>query len=322
VAANLIPRELSQRLASPEDDAALLDMMKNIDWKNPASAGDRYAFASEIVKMAEDLVTLVDPTPLMLEQRTYPASTTNIKFRDVVGFEARTVTSGGHKEAVRIDNEIVSIPVPRRYDHVTIEMLKEDLELGTYDSINLMREGIANALLHLKINTVWAACVDGITMTDVTGGSGNDNLIRLSGGSLTEAALDYAIDMMESEGGGVYSVIGHPTKVNPITKFTTFQNIMPERQKLDYWRTGFIGTYRGANVVRLPAVADKKYGIAPTDENSVFVLGSGLGELAQLRGLEAGTWDDDSRKVQYITADHKYAAAIWQPKGAFKLRLY
>jgi hypothetical protein len=322
VAEKLISRQLSQALNLPEKDAELLDMMRSINWRNPASEEQRYLFAAEIVRQAEDLVTLVDPTPILLEQKTYEANVTNIKFKDVVGFEARTVTSGGHKEAIRIDNEIVSLPIPRRYDHVTIEMLTDDIEEGTYDDIAGIREGIAEALLRKKINTVWSACNDAITRSDVTGGSGNDNLIMLSGGALTEAALDYAIDYVDAEGGGVYSILGHPTKVNPISKFTTFQTIMPETQKLDYWRTGFIGLYRGASVIRLPSVVDKKYGIAPTDANSVFVLGAGLGEIAQIKGVRASTWPDESRNIQYISAEQKYVVLTWQPKGAFRLQLY
>jgi hypothetical protein len=322
VAERLISRELSASLNLPEKDKELLDMMKSIDWRNPNSEEQRYIFAKEIVRQAQDLVELVDPTSLMLDQKTYDPSVTNIKFKDVVGFEARAVTAGGFKEAIRIDNEIVSLPIPRRYDHVTIEMLKEDLELGTYDDIAGIREGIAEALLRKKINAVWTACNDAITMTDITGGSGNDNLIRLKGGALTESALDWAIDKMDSDGGGVYSIIGHPTKVNPIVKFSTFQTIMPEKVKLDYWRTGYVGIYRGASIVKLPAVVDKKYGIAPTDENSVFVLGAGLGEIAQIRGLRADTWDDPARDIQFISAQHKYVVLTWQPKGAFRLRLY
>lgn len=322
MAERLIPRELLASINNPEQDQDLLNMVKSIDWRNPASEADRYLFAKEIVRQAQDLVELVDPTSLMLEMKTYDPSVTNIKFKDVVGFEAHAVTAGGHKEAHRIDNEIVSLPIPRRYDHVTLELLKEDLELGTYGDIAGIRTGMAEALLRKKINAVWTACNDAITMTDVTGGGGNGNLIRLAGGALTEEAIDYAIDMMDSEGGGVFSIIGHPTKVNPIIKFSGFQAIMPETVKQDYWRTGFIGKYRGANIVRLPSVVDKKYGIAPTDENSVFVLGAGLGEIAQIKGLKADTWDEPSRDIQFLSAQHKYVVLTWQPKGAFRLRLY
>lgn len=315
MAERLIKRELSRSLNLPEKDKELLEMMKSIDWRNPSSEEDRYIFAKEIVRQAQDLVELVDPTPLLLDQKTYEPSVTNIKFKNVVGFEARAVTSGGYKEAVRVDNEIVSYPVPRRYDHVTLEFLKEDLELGTYDDIAAIREGIAEALLRKKINAVWAACSGAIT-------SGDSNFISLAGGSLTEDALNTAIDTVDAYGGGVYSIIGHPTKVNAIASFTNFQSIMPEQLKLDYWRSGFIGLYRGANVIKLPNVTDDKYGLAPTDANSVYVLGAGLGEIAQIRGLRADTWDDPQRDVQYISAQHKYVVITWQPQGAYRIRLY
>lgn len=326
MADKLISRELSQALGLEEKDKELVEMLKSIDWRDPGSESDRYVFAKEIVRQAQDLIDLVDPTPLMLNQTSYDPSVTNIKFTDVVGFEAHAVTAGGHKEAIRIDNEIVSMPIPRRYDHVTIEILKEDLQLGTYGSIAGIREGIADALMRKKINAVWAACNDAITsadMADWTGtAAGNENYISLAGGALTEDALDHAIDKMDSDGGGVYSIIGHPTKVNPIVKFTTFQTLMPERLKLDYWRTGYIGIYRGANIVKLPSVPDKKYDIAPTDAFAVFVLGAGLGEIAQIRGLTAMTWDDPARDVQFISAQHKYVVLTWQPKGGFKIRMF
>jgi len=323
VAEKLISRELSLALALEDKDKELLEMVADIDWRDPASESARYMFAKEIVRQAEDLVQLVDPTPLMLNQTSYGPEVTNIKFKDVVGFEAHAVTAGGHKEAIRIDNEIVSMPIPRRYDHVTIEILKEDLELATYGDIAGIREGIADALLRKKINAVWAACNDAITSADITGGAtGNDNYISLAGGALTEEAVDYGIDKMADEGGGVYSILGHPSKVNPIVKFSTFQTMMPERLKLDYWRTGFVGIYRGANIVKLPAVIDKKYGIAPTDSNSVFILGAGLGEIAQIRGMTASTWDDHARDVQFISAQHKYVVLTWQPKGGFRIRLF
>lgn len=322
MAEKLIDRKLIKQLH--EKDHEMAEWMRGIDWRNPASEEERYLFASEVVRQASDLVELVDPTPLLLEQRTLDPSVTNIKFRDTVGYEARTVTSGGYKETIRIDNEITSLPIPRRYDHVTIEMLKEDLEVGTYEDVGAMREGIAEALLRKKINTVWAACNDAITTLDETGaGTGNDNEMRLVGGTLTEYALDTAIDHMDSYGGGVFSIVGHPNKLSPIPKsFSGFVSIMPETVKQDYWRTGYVGLYRGANIIKLPSVVDKKFGIAPTDDKAIFVLGAGLGEIAQIKGVTPDTWDDKHRDIQFISASQKYVVLTWQPKGAFKIRLF
>lgn len=322
MAEKLISKQLLRQLNLPEEDKTMAEWMRSIDWRSPEGTNDRYAFASEIVRQAQDLVTLVDPTPMLLEQKTLDPSVTSVKFKDVVGFEARTVTSGGYKEAIRIDNEIVSMPVPRRYDHVTIELLKDDLEVGTYDDVADIRTGMAEALLRKKINTVWSACSDAIDTGDETGVGGNENEMRLSGGALTEYAVDTAIDYCDTYGGGVYSVLGHPNKVNPIAKFTNFISMMPEQLKLDYWRTGFVGIYRGSNIVKLPTVVDKKYNIAPTDERSVFVLGAGMGEIAQIQGLTASAWDDPHREIQYLSAKQRYVVLVWQPKGAFKIRLF
>ena len=323
MAEKLIHRHLPAALNLPEQDKILADLAKTIDWRSPVDEDKRYMFASEIVRQASDLVDLVDPTSLLLESKTLEPGVTAIKFNDLVGFEARTVTSGGYKERIRIDNEITTYPIPRRYEHVTIEILKDDLELGTYGDIAKIREGIAEALLRKKINAVWLACNDAITSLDESGsGTGNENRIYLAGSALTEDAVDAAIDKMDSDGGGAFSIIGHPTKVNPIVKFSNFITMMPEQVKVDYWRTGFLGIYRGTNIIRMPNVVDKKYGLAPTDSRSVFVLGAGLGEIDTIRGMRAETWDDKERDVQIISAQHQYVVITWQPKGAFKIKLH
>lgn len=321
MADRLIPRELSASLNLEEKDQELVEMARSIDWRNPASDEQRYLFAKEIVRQAETLVKLVDPTPLLLESKNYGKDVTNIKFRNVVGFEAKTVAAGGYRETIRVDNEYISMPVPRKYEHVTIEMLKEDLELATYGDIAVLREGIAEAMLRKKINTVWSACNDAITVADVTGGSGGDNFISIAGNTLTEAAVNHAIDHVDSYGGGVYSILGHPTKVNEINNFTSFRTVWPEQAKLDYWRLGFLGIYRGASVVKIPLSVDDKYEMAPMNTLGVFVMGSGLGEIANIYGMQSETWDDPHRDVQIISAQMKYVVLTWQPQGGFKIKL-
>lgn len=321
MAEHLIPRELSASLNAQDKDKELALMAREIDWKNPASAEDRYLFANEIVREAEDLVKLVDPTPMLLESRNYGKETTNIKFRNVAGFEAKTVTAGGHKDTIRVDNEFISMPIPRQYDHVSIEMLKDDLETATYGDIATLREGIATAMLRKKINTVWAACNDAITSADETGGTGNGNFIRIAGSAITEDAVNYAIDHVDSYAGGVYSILGHPSKVNEVNNFTGFRSVWPEQAKSDYWKLGFLGMYRGANVVKMPLSLDDKYNMAPVHKLAVFVLGSSLGEIANIYDMQSETWDIPSRDVQVISAQMKYVVLTWQASGGFKIKL-
>jgi hypothetical protein len=320
VYSRLISQELLDNLELEERDHELEAMMRNIDWNSPADEMNRYLFASEIVNQATDLVELVDPTSLMLNTRNYDQGTTNIKIKDTAGYEAKTVTSGGYKETIRLDNEITSMPVPRRYDHVSLEFLKEDLEVGTYEDISDIRVGIAEGLLRKKINTVWAACNDAITSADdATTGVGNENHWAVGASAIDEATLNAAIDRVDTYGGGAYSIIGAPEKVNAIASMSSFQNIMPERAKLDYWRTGFLGIYRGARILKLPSLEDKKYNMSPTDKTNVFVVGAGFGEIANIRGVTASTWSNDKLDTQVISAQHKYVVFTYQPEGACRM---
>jgi len=179
--------------------------------------------------------------------------------------------------------ENVAYALDAAYAHVGHNMWEvESGELGTVDEIR--RELIAQ-LSDFYITKVFTAMS---TLADVNNPTG----WTFSGSTITRTALEDMLDHIRDVAGGVKAVVGRRTALAPITKFagyriatssevTTPANGMPVPSALEeIRRTGWFGTYYGANFIALEQVYDNPYDrntLIP--DNLILVVGDNCGEF-------------------------------------------
>lgn len=302
------------------------------NWKDPAINAEFHALAREISRQVMESYEFYDITPAILEQTTLPRDTHKIVFRELKGYTATTVSAGGRRQQFRLDKTRTVTWIPDEYENATIEVYEEDLREGNYGSVADIREGIRDALIHKKLATVMeelhricnfdedVANWDG---TD-SAAAGNANFIYHPGATLNKHALNYALRKVIGRTGRVVSIVGHPDYLLQIADFPGFipyEAIDDQRNQLQ--RRGWIGYYRGANVVTVSEYYDKKYNKKVWDPYNIYIIGDGMAEVATLYGIEAVSDFEPMRSVRLIGADQKYVVLSQDPqlKRGFRIQM-
>ena len=308
------------------------------NWKDPAINAEFHALAREISRQIMKEYSFYDITPYIFVQTNLPRDTHKIVFRDLKGYTATTVSAGGRRQQFRLDKTRSVIWIPDEYDNATVEVYEEDLREGNYGSVADIRAGIRDALLHKKLATVMeelhricnstedlAGTVTDGTAVSTTGAVGNQNYLYNPGSNLNKAAIDFAIRKVIGRTGRVVSIVGHPDYLLQIADLPGFianrEAIDDQRNQLQ--RRGWIGYYRGANVVLVSEYYDEKYNKQVWDPYNIYIVGDGMAEIATLYGIEAVSDYDAMRSVRMIGADQKYVVLSQDPqlKRGFRIQM-
>jgi len=325
---------IRHRTQESEADAKLEKQLKRLaeDFKNPEMNGAWHAFAAEITRQAMDEFRYVDLTPLILKSTTLPRNATRIVFKDLDGFTATTVSAGGIRQSFRLKKSRSIVYIPDEYENATIELYQEDIINGNYGSVASIREGIRDILAKKKMAKVLNELhtyVNGDDIVDVDGtygytDAGNENYIYTGGYELDKGTLDFALRKVIARTGGVKAIVGHADYLLPICDFTGFlANEATPGQKEELQKRGWIGQYRGANVITIPEFQDDKYGRYTWDTNNVYIIGDRMGEIANIYGIEAVSDFQAMRSVRFVGGDQKYVVLAQDPelKRGFRIQM-
>ena len=315
-----------------KEDKALAKWMKKLaaNWKDPAINAEFHALAREITRQVMEEYTFSDITPYILQSTTLPRDTHKIVFKELGGYTATTVSAGGRRNQFRLDKSRSVIWIPDEYENATVEVWEEDVREGNYGSIADIREGIRDALLYKKQARVMEEVHRLCNQADVSDwdgtdtAAGNENFIYNPGSTLNKHAVDYAIRKVIGRTGGVVSIVGHADYLLQIADFPGFLlNEGTDKQKAQLQERGWIGKYRGANVVIIPEYQEKKYAQRVWDPYNVYITGNGMAELATLFGIEAVTDFEAMRSVRLIGGDQKYVVLSQDPqlKRGFRIQM-
>ena len=301
------------------------------EWKNPDMDGVWYAFAAEITRQAMETYRFVDLTPLILRSTTLPRNAHFIVFKDLLGYTATTVSAGGTRQAFRLKKTRTRQPIPDEFENATIELYQEDIINGNYGSVASIREGIRDALAKKKMATVLNELHTYVNTDDVAGdvdgtygytASGNQNYLYTGSYTLDKNVVDVAIRKDIARAGAVRAIIGHPDYLLPICDFSGFlANEATPGQKEELQRRGWIGTYRGCNVITIPEYYDDKYNRYTWDTNNVYIIGDRMGEIANIYGIEAVTHFEAMRSARFIGGDQKYVVLAQDPELRYGFRI-
>lgn len=317
-----------------KEDKALAKWLKKLanNWKDPAINSEFHALAREITRQVMEEYNYYDITPYIFQSTTLPRDTHKIVFRDLKGYTATTVSAGGRRNQFRLDKTRTVVWIPDEYENATVEVWEEDVREGNYGSVADIRDGIRDALLFKKqarvMEELHRLCNQG-DVSDWDGtdtAAGNENFIYNPGSTLNVHALNYAIRKVIGRTGGVVSIVGHPDYVLQIADFPGFLlNESTDKQKSQLQERGWIGKYRGANVVMVNTYIDQKdkYAQQLWDPYNIYVVGNGMAELATLYGIEAVTDFEAMRSVRLIGGDQKYVVLSQDPqlKRGFRIQM-
>lgn len=207
------------------------------------------------------------------------------------GIQVRTLVPG----SVHLASEIT---VSERMNYildgadVKVTYNQWELESGEIGSLAEIRSEMAKKLNDFYVNKVFTAL-----STVWTAGNTPSNFTSV-GGSVTEAALENAINQINQTTAGAKVILGSRAAVTPITKFGAFwtdgTNVGASQTALDEIRAqGSLGKFYGVPIRAIDQVYDnlEDYNaLIPTDK--ILVIGENVGEFITYGDVKTKQWSD------------------------------
>ncbi len=139
---------------------------------------------------------------------------------------------------------------------------------------------------------------------------------------LTAAVLNDAItaveDAVQPNGAGPnpITVIGRATGINAISDFTGYAYEALEEIRL----RGRLGTYRGANLVRVNNYTDEN-GDSYIPANEVWVFGGTVGTFVNYGGVKSKTWAENTVDYRHYRVRKDIGGLIHHPEQARRIKI-
>ncbi len=138
-----------------------------------------------------------------------------------------------------------------------------------------------------------------------------------NGAALTNTVLKSAIDTLADYDVSSMTVLGRYSVLTPISDFTGYADEALEEIR----KKGFLGRWRGADILRLKYVVDEVYGGVPFDTSSVFVVSNekSYARYVEAKSIDRQSWIEPKDKTIHWTFDFEDGAAIWKLKYAHRI---
>lgn len=133
--------------------------------------------------------------------------------------------------------------------------------------------------------------------------------------NISEATLKAAVARVQDEitpdgtGETPVTIIGRAGMVNQILDFSGFS----ESIKDEIQRTGRLGTWRGANIVKLKHYQDED-GVNYMPGNELWVLGGNAGKFINFGGVRVNQWTDNELEYSHVVGRCAIGAVILHPE--------
>lgn len=112
------------------------------------------------------------------------------------------------------------------------------------------------------------------------------------------------------------SIVGRASAVDRILDFTGYA---PEAQE-EIRKTGRLGLYRGANIVKLTNWTDED-GDAFIPEDELYVMGGFIGKFVFYGGSRVKTWTEDKVDFTHFRSRRDLGGGIWHPEAMRRIKL-
>jgi len=112
------------------------------------------------------------------------------------------------------------------------------------------------------------------------------------------------------------TIVGRAAAVNQILDFDGYA---PEAQE-EIRKTGRLGTYRGANIVKLTNWTDED-GASFVPDDEIFVFGGFAGLFASYGGSKVKTWTEDKVDFTHFRSRRDIGGGIWHPEALRRIKV-
>lgn len=300
--------------------------MDEIQVKNAVAellkSGNRDAVAELIVEYVEPQRVTTDFISLLMNTRTLkPGDSLVKKLRK--GIEVRTLVPG----SVHLASEItVSDRINYVLDGANVKVTANEWELesGELGSIEEIRAEMMYKLRMYYYNKIFTA------LSSVWNSTNTPNNYVFVGGTITNTALENAIDRINQTTGGVKAVVGTRAAMTPITKFGAFwakdintvgyspnliERIMSE---------GMLGQYYGAPLVVIDQVYDNLEDYRPQiPEDKIIVIGENVGEFILYGDVKTKQYTDPrpTPPQWFLEIYQQFGLLVWNAQGIYVIEL-
>lgn len=231
-----------------------------------------------------------DLRPLLFDVKTRQENEV-VEYRRKGKFRAYQITRGGYVPKSQIFQNVVTAE-PAEFA-VRPACHLDQLESGRISSVNELIDGAQQALL-----TEYATYFYSI-LEEAVGNDTNANNYAEVTGEVDKATLDKMIHWAAGLGGGV-SVVGTHQSLAPVLDFQGHTDAMRD----EIQRTGDLGLYRGAQLVKLEQFLDAD-DLPVIKQDTIFVVTRKVGHVDDFGAMR-------SREV--IDADHDEFSIIMRKK--------
>ena len=213
--------------------------------------------------------------------------------------------------------------VPRDTMGFHVSEFEDKVRSGFSDSVDMVASQGRTALnteANRRLFTVLNAAIS------VGGGNETDG-----GGALTKAMVDDALIQVrdairpDPQGPVPVTILGRAAAIDNLSELTANTSWaagaafgLNESAAEEARRNGFIGTYKGANVVVLVNYTDAD-GTPYVEDDSLWILGGNAGVFANYGGVRTKTWIENTSDYYHIRARQDIGVLVNQPQLVHKI---
>jgi hypothetical protein len=215
---------------------------------------------------------------------------------------------GGYMQISELRKEKFTLVTKPAAVHISLPV--EALKTGRYSAADVVFAATQAIVLYknrLAFDTFVAAYTTGSTgfVTNANSVAITDTVLK----SAIDSLADYDVDSM--------TVLGRYSVLTPISDFTGYSDVALEEIR----KKGFLGRWRGADILRLKYIVDEVYGGVPFDTSSVFVVSNekSYARYVEAKPIERQSWIEPKDKTIHWTFDFEDGAAIWKLKYAHRI---
>jgi len=279
-----------------------------------ADTEKRHAVANKIVKYVSDSIEQRDVASLLLPKEYIPVGTT-AEYAVPGKLKAYWHEPGSYAPRTAMIQKVFTVPTWMISAHPEYEI--SQLEAGRYgsvqDQVKAAREAILGAINARVFNTLRGS----VATTDRNYGTSAANV-------LTKTALDYAINWVEDQVGGVKAIVGRRNVLFSMLNWgiSTYDTGAFSDSKKDEalnLRNAF-PAYRGVPVIGLPNWRDG-FGKLTIPQGTVMVIGEDAGRYVVNQELRAKDEIEVDTLIWHIHLYMKMGCAVWFPERLYRIEI-
>lgn len=261
-------------------------------------------------EMAADITSTVYEGFMHENLLAYMATVENVEpgdrifMEEVRGLEVFWVSMGGQIDQSSITEDIWEMP--RDYVGFHVTELEEKMESGfSRASANIVSMAIEqiDAAINARLLRLYQAAIPDISSP-----------YYITAAGLSLASLNTAIAEVQDESrSDIVSIIGRSTMTGQIIdELADLNGYTPETNE-QILRTGLMGVYRGANIIRLKNFRNAA-GISMFPANELFVVGADAAKVGFWGGLRAQEWSEQGGFYWHYLGRRTAGFAVRKPE--------